>query len=428
MHKTLATALLAAVFLAGATAHGAELRGHGGPVRAISVAPDGKTVATGSFDTKAIIWSLETGEARDVLLFHEGEVTAVAALPNGRFASAGTDGRIAIWQIGRGEPARILEGHTGPVADLELSPDGSMLASASWDTTVRLWPLAGGPARVLEGHRANVNALAFLADATLVSAGYDATVIFWPSQAGAPPLRAIMPTPLNALARASGDRLFVAGADGQLRLLDRRGKVQLEVPVLGKPVIALAATPDANYLAVAGIGDGILLLDAISLSTIRTLDTSGVAVWSLAFAAGGKTLLAGGADHLVREWNVETGERLGAATAGRTDPMARYAGNPDAEVFRACVACHTLDPNDGHRAGPTLHGIFGRKIASVPGYHYSPAFRKMDIVWTPETVSELFELGPNAYTPGTKMPEQTISNAEDRAALIRFLQAETRTD
>jgi cytochrome c len=428
MHKTLAIALLAAAFLTGATAHGAELRGHGGPVRAISVASDGKTVATGSFDTKTIIWSLETGEARDVLLFHEGEVSAVAALPDGRFASAGADGRIAIWQIGRGEPAQILEGHSGPVADLELSPDGSMLASASWDTTVRLWPLAGGPARVLEGHRANVNALAFLADATLVSAGYDATVIFWPSQAGAPPVRAIMPTPLNALARASGDRLLVAGADGQLRLLDRRGKVQLEVPVLGKPVTALAATPDANYLAVAGIGDGILLLDPVSLSTIRTLDTSGVAVWSLAFAAGGKTLLAGGADHLVREWNIETGERLGAAATGRTDPMARYARNPDAEVFRACVACHTLDPNDGNRAGPTLHGIFGRKIASVPGYHYSPAFRKMDIVWTPETVSELFELGPNAYTPGTKMPEQTISNAEDRAALIRFLQAETRTD
>lgn len=428
MHKTLAMHLLAAVFLAGATTHGAELRGHGGPVRAIAVAPDGKTVATGSFDTKTIIWSLDTGEARDVLLFHEGEVSAVAALPNGHFASAGADGRIAIWQTGRGEPARILEGHTGPVADLELSPDGSMLASASWDTTVRLWPLAGGLARVLEGHRANVNALAFLADATLVSAGYDATVIFWPSQAGAAPVRAIMPTPLNTLVRAPGDRLFVGGADGQLRLLDRRGKVQLEIPVLGKPVTALAATPNANYLAVAGIGDGILLLDAISLSTIRTLDTSGVAVWSLAFAAGGKTLLAGGADHLVREWNVETGERLGAATAGRTDPMARYAGNPDAEVFRACVACHTLDPNDGNRAGPTLHGIFGRKIASVSGYHYSPAFRKMDIVWTPETVSELFEFGPNAYTPGTKMPEQTISNAEDRAALIRFLQAETRTD
>ncbi|WP_065010869.1 hypothetical protein [Mesorhizobium sp. AA22] len=112
------------------------------------MAPDGKTAATGSFDTKTIIWSLETGEARDVLLFHECEVSAVAVLPNGRFASAGADDRIALWQIGRGEPAQILEGHTGPVADLELSRDGSMLASASWDTTVRLWPLAGGLARV----------------------------------------------------------------------------------------------------------------------------------------------------------------------------------------------------------------------------------------------------------------------------------------
>jgi cytochrome c len=428
MHKMLAIPLLAAAFLGGAAAHSAELRGHGGPVRAISVAADGKSVVTGSFDTRAIIWSLETGEAREVLLFHEGEVNAVASLPNGRFASAGADGRIAIWQIGQGNPVRILEGHTGPVADLEVSPDGSMLASASWDATVRLWPLAGGEQRVSEGHSGNVNAVAFLADGTLVSAGYDATVIFWPTEIGAPPVRALMPTPLNALVTAPGDRLFVGGADGHVRLLDRRGKVQSEVQVSRKPVIALAATPDANYLAAAGIGNGILLLDAENLSTIRTLETSGVEVWSLAFTAGGKTLLAGGADNLVREWNVETGARLGAAVAGKTDPMARYADNPDAEAFRACVACHTLDPNDGNRAGPTLHGIFGRKIASVPGYHYSPAFRKMDIVWTPETVSKLFELGPNTYTPGTKMPEQTISNAEDRAALIRFLQAETRTD
>jgi cytochrome c len=424
----LAIPLLAAVLLGGAAAHGAELRGHGGPVRAISVAPNGKSVATGSFDTKVIIWSPETGEAREVLLFHEGEVNAVASLPNGRFASAGADGRIAIWQIGQGGPVRILEGHAGPVADLEVSPDGSMLASASWDATVRLWPLADGEPRVFEGHGANVNAVAFLADGTLVSAGYDATVIFWPSKAGAPPVRAVMPAPLNALMTAPGDRLFVGGADGRVRLLDRRGEVQSEVQVSRKPVIALAATPDGKHLAAAGTDDGILLLEAESLSTIRTLDTSGVAVWSLAFTAGGKTLLAGGADNLVREWNVETGERLGAAVAGKTDPMARYANNPDAEAFRACVACHTLDPNDGNRAGPTLHGLFGRKIASVPGYHYSPAFRKMDIVWTPETVSRLFELGPNTYTPGTKMPEQTISNAGDRAALIRFLQAETRAD
>ena len=50
----------------------------------------------------------------------------------------------------------------------------------------------------------------------------------------------------------------------------------------------------------------------------------------------------------------------------------------------------------------------------------------MDIVWTPETVSKLFEIGPNAYTPGTKMPEQRIGSPEDRAALMRFLEKTTK--
>ena len=98
-----------------------------------------------------------------------------------------------------------------------------------------------------------------------------------------------------------------------------------------------------------------------------------------------------------------------------SDPLAAYAGDRGAEVYRACVACHTLSPDEGNRAGPTLAGIFGRRIASLPGYNFSDALKKLDIVWTPETVSKLFEIGPNAYTPGTKMPEQTIGSAQDRA-------------
>ena len=43
----------------------------------------------------------------------------------------------------------------------------------------------------------------------------------------------------------------------------------------------------------------------------------------------------------------------------------------------------------------------------------------------PETVSRLFELGPAAYTPGTKMPEQRVTSAQDRAALMDFLQRAT---
>ena len=130
---------------------------------------------------------------------------------------------------------------------------------------------------------------------------------------------------------------------------------------------------------------------------------------------------------MVRRWNAVTGDHIGSvALSDADDPLAAYAGDRGAEVYRACVACHTLTPDEGNRAGPTLAGIFGRKIATLPGYDFSPALKKLDIVWTPETVSKLFEVGPMAYTPGTKMPEQKIGSAEDREALVKFLEKATK--
>lgn len=413
----------ASLFVA-AAAQGAELRGHGGPVRAIAITADGQTAITGSFDAKAIIWSLETGEARDVLLFHDDQVDAVAILADGRLASAGADGRIALWEDGKSTPVSVLEGHKAPITSLAVSPDGSLLASASWDGTVRLWPLDGGGPRILSGHQGNVNAVAFLSDGTLASAGEDKTVVLWLPEGDAQPVRIDLATPLTVLATLDGDRLVAGSVDGTLRELDRTGAIRREVAVFHGPLTALAVTDDGKYLAVAAVRGGIALLDAETLETVRFFDAANIPVWSLAFRSGEGTLMAGGADRIVREWDVETGRQIGGTVLSAADPMGDYADNPDAEVYRACIACHTLDPDDGNRAGPTLHGIFGRRIASVPDYPYSAAFREMDIVWTPETVSKLFELGPATYTPGTKMPEQTISDPEDRAALIRFLQAE----
>jgi cytochrome c len=135
-----------------------------------------------------------------------------------------------------------------------------------------------------------------------------------------------------------------------------------------------------------------------------------------------ETLLTGGVDGRIRRWNALTGAPIGSSLqATPRDPLAAYTGDHGAELFRACVACHTLSEKDAQRAGPTLAGLYGRRIASLPGYRFSDALKAMDIVWTPETLSKLFELGPNAYTPGTKMPEQRIGSAEDRKALTDFL-------
>jgi cytochrome c len=405
----------------------AQLRGHGGPVRAVAVSPDGKSAITGSFDTSAIRWSFERNAAEQVLRFHESAVNAVAILNDGRLATGGEDGRVAIWKPGEPTPAQTFEGHTAPIVSLAISPDRNTMASASWDRTIRLWPLSGAAPRVLEGHSQNVNGVAFTADGkALVSAGYDATVRIWQLEGAGSPIIVTLPAALNAIAVAPDGEIAAAAADGRVFFVSINGEKRGEIAALESPIISLAVSPDGALVAAAGIRGSVAIIERKGRNVARTLVGPGLPVWSVAFFPDSKTLLTGGTDRLVRRWDALSGEHIGEMPlAGNGDPLAAYAGDHGAEIFRACIACHTLSPDEGNRAGPTLAGIFGRRIATLPGYNFSDALKKLDIVWTPETVSKLFEIGPAAYTPGTKMPEQQIGSPEDRKALVDFLQRAT---
>ena len=425
----------------------AQLRGHGGPVRALAVSPDGTQAISGSFDTSAIRWSLPRNAAEQVLRFHDGAVNAVAFLKDGRIATSGEDARIAIWRPGEPQPSLVLEGHQAPVVALAASPDGTALASASWDHSARIWPLgafsgkvdtgfpqkmrptveSGGAPRAIEGHTQNVNGVAFTPDGrALVTAGYDATLRIWPLDNGAPVV-VTLPAPLDSVVVAPDGEIVTSGADGKVYVLSATGELEREVDAAEMPIIALALSPDGKLIAAAGIRGSVAVIDRASRKLERTLVGPGLPVWSVAFFPDNRTLLTGGTDRTIRRWDAVSGEPLGNVVMGAPeDPLAAFAGDPGAEVFRACIACHTLNANAGVRAGPTLAGVFGRKIATLPGYNFSDALKKLDIVWTPETVSKLFEVGPMAYTPGTKMPEQQIGSADDRAALMKFLEKATR--
>jgi len=412
--------------LALTSAH-AQLRGHGGPVKALAISPDGTHAVSGSFDTSAIHWSLSRNTAEQVLRFHDGAVNAIMYLKDGRVVTAGADAHIAVWSAGQPQPEKVFDGHSGPVSNLAVSPDGSVVASASWDRSIRLWPVNGGTVRVLEGHGQNVNGVAFTPDGkSVVSAGYDATLRVWPLAGGSAAVETL-PTPLNAVAVAPDGEIATAGANGKVYFLSPTGETLGEVDASPNPVIALAISPDGNLVAAAGIRGTVALIERKSRKLAHTLVGPGLPVWSVAFFPDSRTLLTGGADRMIRRWDASNGEPIGAAVVGTPDdPLAAYAGDHGAEVFRACIACHTLSSDEGNKAGPTLSGIFGRRIATLPGYNFSPALKKLNIVWTPETVSKLFEVGPASYTPGTKMPEQTIGSVEDRKALVDFLAKATK--
>ncbi len=417
------------IFLPFTPAYAADgaLRGHGGPARSLAISPDGNIAISGSFDQSAILWRLDSGTALSVLRFHDGAVNAVAAMPDGRFVTAGEDGRIAIWQIGAGAPAQTFQEHDAPIVALAISRDGQEIASASWDETASLRSLRTGEKQVFKGHRGNVNGVGFLPDGRLVSAGYDNTLRIWPRDANSGAASIItLASPVNALAVSAEADIIAAGADGVVSLLAPNGTLKASVETQEVPITSLALSADGNKIAAASIGGSITVVDRPAAKVLFQIAGSKQPVWSLAFRPQTNELLSGGNDRLIRRWNATTGAPIGdVIEASTADVPAELASERGAEVFRACTACHTLQRDAGNRAGPSLYHVFGRRIATAPGYSFSPALKQLDIVWNAETIAKLFEIGPSRYTPGTKMPDQRIENAADREALIRFLEKAT---
>ena len=256
---------------------------------------------------------------------------------------------------------------------LAASPDGATLASASWDHTVRLWGLGGASPRVLDGHQQNVNGVAFTPDGrAVVSAGYDLTLRIWPLAGGAPTITTL-PTPLNGVAVAPDGEIVTGGADGKIYFLSPAGELRGEVAASETPIIAIALSRDGALVAAAGIRGSVAIIERRARRVARTLVGPGLPVWSATFLPDNRTLLTGGADRIIRRWDASSGDQIGSlAVGGADDTLAPYAGDRGAEVFRACVACHTLHAGDTNRAGPTLAGIFGRRIATLAGL---PVFR-----------------------------------------------------
>jgi cytochrome c len=70
--------------------------------------------------------------------------------------------------------------------------------------------------------------------------------------------------------------------------------------------------------------------------------------------------------------------------------------------------------------------VFGRKAGALKDYAYSEGFAGHGITWDAQTITRLFREGPARVTPGTKMPEQRVTDAEDLQALVEWLGRVTR--
>ncbi|KAL4418689.1 hypothetical protein ABPG77_001259 [Micractinium sp. CCAP 211/92] len=169
---------------------------HSRTIRSCSWSPDGRQLATASFDRTTAIWQHSGGIWENVAMLegHESEVKEVAWAPNGSLiATCSRDKTVWLWEAAPGNEYEVVDvkhGHSQDVKTVHWHPQGEVLVSASYDDTIKLWveeddewicaQTLAGKAGCPSGHSSTVWEVAFdAAGQRMVSCSDDCTLRVW---------------------------------------------------------------------------------------------------------------------------------------------------------------------------------------------------------------------------------------------------------
>jgi WD40 repeat protein len=180
---------------------------------------------------------------------------------------------------------------------------------------------------------------------------------------GPPPLRTLrgLSAPVAALALSPDGRTVVAAALREVRAWSvADGRLLRAVAVADGPVRALALLPDARTLLVSAEGAPIAVFDLETGQPVRSWSRHPGFSTSLAMADGGRLVVSGGSDRIVRVWHA--GGELLHALAGHEDAVTAVAAGRTVAVSASRDGTVRTWSLDG-AALATLRGHEGRVLA-----------------------------------------------------------------
>jgi WD40 repeat protein len=249
----------------------------------ITFSPNGKilAVAGGKPGASGAVCLLDwqTGKPLSTLAGHTDTVTSIGFSPDGNLLATGSaDKTILVHRLkgaGGTEPLHKLKEHTGPVLSVAFSPDGAVLVTGSADRSLRVWDTKTGKhLQTLTNHTGSVYCVAFRtrqgsatteSQAVCASGSEDRTVRVWMPGIGRM-VRIVRNHEGSVLALAyshDGKRLFSAGTDGVIRVIDAESDVvQQSWRAHASPIYSLAVSPDGRHLASGDWSGAVRLWDA----------------------------------------------------------------------------------------------------------------------------------------------------------------------
>ena len=418
-----------------------KYEGHGGPVMGLATSVEKNLLASTSFDYSVLLWEFDKIKEVQQLIGHDAAVNVAKFSGSGKLlATGGDDAQIFIWNTEelnniKNSPT-ILSSHTAKIVDIDFSNDERKLASAGWDHSIKIWDTVTGKLiNSIVGHNGPVNAVNFSNDGKhLYSAGYDGTIRLWNIIEGFE-IRTLIDNGwgVNVLEIDEKKGLILYGTiDGLMKVqkIDKgEDKELFKLWEEGSPVSALNFYPKYNMAVFGNMRGRVVLLNLETMEVEKDFLAVDGPVWDVVYNHRNETVIVGGLDDTLTEWKLNSFHsnyflpKINDRRFHQKDALSNGA----LQFARKCSICHTLDSKDiGRRAGPPLHGVFGRTAGSLKGYSYSKALIDSDIIWNEDTISRLFKEGPEIVTPGTKMPIQKIKKDSDRLDLIYFLKDATQ--
>jgi WD40 repeat protein len=239
-------------------------QGHQDSLYAAVLSPDGKVLATGSYDQQIKLWDAESGKELRALAGHNDAVFDLAFRPDGKIlASASGDRTVKLWDVASGERLDTFGQPLKELYTVAFSPDGTRVAAGGVDNRIRLWQISSEGKENTNpilysrfAHEGAVVKVVYSADGkTIVSAGEDRTVKIWDAetlterlelerQSDWAPALAISP---------DGKSVAVGRLDGSLAFYDTATGKTVAPPPPPKPTLASLSVRGAQTGAVSRI-------------------------------------------------------------------------------------------------------------------------------------------------------------------------------